>query len=155
MRGCTIFCGTKPCRQSLTPGSHSCGSNVNCKLQTWPRGRGHVTFCGLRIAVSHEKPDAKGLYYLNKTGVTLVPSKTAKGRRQEAGNSQTWPGSWTQSCRETWGLLPTMAYKERPSLADANRARGRRLLFAIYPKWRACSRARPRPKGVPLPRFQV
>ena len=41
-------------------GSPSCGSNVNCKLQTWPQGRGHVTFCGLRFAVSHEKPDAKG-----------------------------------------------------------------------------------------------
>ena len=35
---------------------------ANCKLQTWPQGRGHVTFCGLRFAVSHEKPNVKGLY---------------------------------------------------------------------------------------------
>ena len=48
----------KPCRKSLTAGSPSCGSNVSCKLQTWPQGRGHVT---LRFAVFHEKPDAKGL----------------------------------------------------------------------------------------------
>ena len=40
----------------------SCGSNVNCKLQTWPQDRGHVTFCGLQFAVSHQKRDAKGLY---------------------------------------------------------------------------------------------
>ena len=59
-----MFCGKKPCRKSLTAGSPSCGSNVNCKLQTWPQGRGHVTFCGLRFAVSHEKPDAEGPYYL-------------------------------------------------------------------------------------------
>ena len=42
----------------LTAGRPSCGSNVNCKL------RGHVTFCGLRFAVFHEKPDAKGPYFL-------------------------------------------------------------------------------------------
>ena len=31
------------------------------KLQTRPQDRGHVTYCGLRFAVFHEKPDAKGL----------------------------------------------------------------------------------------------
>ena len=31
------------------------------KLQR-SQDRGHVTFCGLRFAVFHEKPDAKGLY---------------------------------------------------------------------------------------------
>ena len=39
-----------------------------------------MTFCGLRIAVSHEKPDAKGLYYLNKTGVKFKNSKLQKAR---------------------------------------------------------------------------
>ena len=29
-------------------------------VQTLPQGRGHVTFCGLPFAVSHEKRDAKG-----------------------------------------------------------------------------------------------
>ena len=62
-----FFCGKKPCRKSLTAGSPSFGSNVNCKLQTCPQGRGHVTFCGLPFAVSHEKPDAKGPYYLSTT----------------------------------------------------------------------------------------
>ena len=52
---------TRLCK-SLTAGSPSYGSNVNCKLQTWPQGHGHVTFCGFRFAVSHEKPDAKGPY---------------------------------------------------------------------------------------------
>ena len=56
-----FFCGKKPCRKSLTAGSPSGGSNVNW-LQTWPQGRGHVTFWGLRFPVSHEKPDAKGPY---------------------------------------------------------------------------------------------
>ena len=57
--GCTIFCGKKPCRKSLTAGSPSCRSNANCKLQTRPQDRGHVTF---RFAFFHEKPDAKGLF---------------------------------------------------------------------------------------------
>ena len=43
----------KPCRKSLTAGSPSCGSNVSCKLQTWPQGRGHVTFCGLRFSMKN------------------------------------------------------------------------------------------------------
>ena len=38
-------------------------------VQTWTanckRHRKAVTFCGLRLAVSHEKPDPKGLYYLH------------------------------------------------------------------------------------------
>ena len=55
-----MFCGKKPCRKSLAAGSPSCGSNVNCKLQTLPQGRGHLTFYGLRFEVSHEKRDAKG-----------------------------------------------------------------------------------------------
>ena len=48
----------KPCHMpfhKLIPPFTLTGSNVNCKLQTWPQGRGHVTFCGLRFAVSHEK----------------------------------------------------------------------------------------------------
>ena len=43
----------KPCRKSLTAGSPSCGSNVSCKLQTWPQGRGHVTFSGLRFSMKN------------------------------------------------------------------------------------------------------
>ena len=39
-----------------------------------------MTFCGVRFAVSHEKPDAKGLYYLNKTGVKFKNSKLQKAR---------------------------------------------------------------------------
>ena len=27
-----------------------------------PQGCGHMTICGLQVAVFHEKPDAKGLY---------------------------------------------------------------------------------------------
>ena len=56
-----FFVAKNPCRKSLTAGSLSCGSNVNCKLQTanvtarlWSRDI-------LRFAVSHEKRDAKGL----------------------------------------------------------------------------------------------
>ena len=62
-------------------------------------------------------------------------------------------------------VLPIMAYTERQRLtckqallfgrASCEAARGRRLLFTIYPKWRACSQARPRPKGVPFSRLQV
>ena len=53
MRGCTIFSGKKPCRKSIAARSPSCCSNVNCKLQKWPQGRGHVTFCGLRISMKN------------------------------------------------------------------------------------------------------
>ena len=42
-----MFCGKKPCRKSLTAGSPSCGSNVNCKrhrkaVVTW-----YFAVCGL------------------------------------------------------------------------------------------------------------
>ena len=57
-----MFSGKIPCCRSLTTGSPSCHSNVNCKLQMRPQGCGHMTFCGLQVAVFHEKPDAKGLY---------------------------------------------------------------------------------------------
>ena len=51
MRDCTIFCAKKHCRKSLTGICPSCGSNVNCKLQTWPQGRRHV--CGLRFSMKN------------------------------------------------------------------------------------------------------
>ena len=53
MRDSTIFNAKKHCRKSLTGRSPSCSSNVNYKLQTWPQGRGHVTFCGLRISMKN------------------------------------------------------------------------------------------------------
>ena len=41
--------------KSLKAGCPSCHLNVNCKLQTRPQGRGHVTFSGFPFAVFHEK----------------------------------------------------------------------------------------------------
>ena len=42
-----------PCRKSLTAGSPSGRSNVNCKPQTLPQDRGHVTFCGLCFSMKN------------------------------------------------------------------------------------------------------
>ena len=39
------------CRKSLTAERPSCRSNVNCKLQTRPQDRGHVTFSALRFSM--------------------------------------------------------------------------------------------------------
>ena len=36
---------------------------MNCKRQTRPQDRGHMTFSGLRFVFFREKPDANGLYY--------------------------------------------------------------------------------------------
>ena len=37
---------------------------MNCKLQTRLQDCDHVTFSGLRFAFSHEKPNAKDLYWI-------------------------------------------------------------------------------------------
>ena len=41
--GCTMFNDQNPCNGYKTAGSPSCLSKVNCKLQTRPRDRRHVT----------------------------------------------------------------------------------------------------------------
>ena len=60
-----------------------------------------MTFCGLPFAVSHEKPDAKGLYYLNKTGVKFKNRKWQKARRWKFTNMA------DKNCRETPGVTPS------------------------------------------------
>lgn len=51
----------KPCYKSLTTGSSSCYSNMNCKPQMRLQDCGHVTSSGLLFDINHEKPDAKSL----------------------------------------------------------------------------------------------
>ena len=55
----------KPCPKSLTAGSPSCGSNVNCKLQTWLQGRGHMTFCSLRFPKKNPMLKIPNNFYFN------------------------------------------------------------------------------------------
>lgn len=51
----------EPCCKSLTTGSSSCYSNMNCKLQMQLQDCGNVTSSGLLFDINHEKPDAKSL----------------------------------------------------------------------------------------------
>lgn len=53
--GCTIFNGKKPYRKSLTAGSSSCRSNVDCKLQSRPQDCGilRLTMKNLMLKVSN------------------------------------------------------------------------------------------------------
>ena len=73
LRGCTIFSGKKPCCKSLTAGSPSCRSNVNCKLQTRPQDRRHVTFCGLRFSMKNLKLKVSNRSHF--TGQLFVPTR--------------------------------------------------------------------------------
>ena len=87
----------KTCRKPLTVLSPSCRSKVNCKLQTLPQDRRHVTFSDLWFAVSHEKPDAK---------VSLLRPLTSLRRSNFWNSVNTWPSfnifSSSFSCNVTW-----------------------------------------------------
>ena len=85
--------GKKTCRKPLTALSFT----VNCKLQTLPQDRHHVTFSDLWFAVSHEKPDAK---------VSLLRPLTSLRRSNFWNSVNTWPSfnifSSSFSCNVTW-----------------------------------------------------
>ena len=85
--------GKKTCRKPPTALSFT----VNCKLQTLPQDRRHLTFSDLWFAVSHEKPDAK---------VSLLRPLTSLRRSNFWNSVNTWPSfnifSSSFSCNVTW-----------------------------------------------------
>ena len=64
-----MFSGKKRCRKSLTAGSPSCLSNVNCKLNATARPWSRDI---LRFADFQEKPDAKGTYYVSHLPLCIL-----------------------------------------------------------------------------------
>ena len=53
-------------------GSPPGSSNVNCKLQTWPQGCGHVTFCGLRFSMKNLMRKVSNMFADTCTGLWWV-----------------------------------------------------------------------------------